>query len=437
MSPVHVFEEMRLPLELLAAALAFLLPLAEKKERFRQKTVSGIIAAVLFSLLYFVIFGDKEKPRFPGFQAVWYMAVALTAYVYSRYCFRISRSDALFVTIASFLAQNIVYCFYHCCFARVLVPGIRQVLPLYAAGACLCTAIVVFPLYFAFRRPLQECGGSLLNDTKYMYRVLSGLFFLMFVFLFYYQAVFESRVSVFDTAGWISGILVSIFLLLILYAVIRNTLLVRETAVQEALLRSSQQCYELSKEQIAVINRKCHDLKHQIHALEKADQKDREEYIKEVENSIDFYHHLVYTDNEALNTILAEKGLFCQDKDIAFTCAVDDADLSFIRLPDLYALLGNAIDNAIEYTDRQKEKEMRLINMRITKRGQFIGIQVTNPYHGRILAAGELPATSKENAGDHGFGLKSIRWIAQKYGGTMVCSADENLFTLQITIPAG
>ena len=42
-------------------------------------------------------------------------------------------------------------------------------------------------------------------------------------------------------AGWISGILVSIFLLLILYAVIRNTLLVRETAVQEALLRSSQQ----------------------------------------------------------------------------------------------------------------------------------------------------------------------------------------------------
>ena len=49
--------------------------------------------------------------------------------------------------------------------------------------------------------------------------------------------------------------------------------------------------YELSKEHIAIINRKCHDLKHQLKALA-ADDSQRAEYIKETQESIEFYFGL-------------------------------------------------------------------------------------------------------------------------------------------------
>ena len=159
------------------------------------------------------------------------------------------------------------------------------------------------------------------------------------------------------------------------------------------------------------------------------------EYIREAQNSIDFYRHLIYTDNEALNTILAEKGLFCQEKGIDFGCAVDDVDLSFIRLPDLYALLGNAIDNAIEYVETQDDPTLRTISMRIERKALFIGIQVTNPYTGEPLSLDELPHTHKADAADHGFGMRSIRFLAEKYGGTMEYSTADRLFTLQILLP--
>ena len=36
---------------------------------------------------------------------------------------------------------------------------------------------------------------------------------------------------------------------------------------------------------------------------------------------------------------------------------------------------------------------------------------------------------------NHGFGMKSIRYLAEKYGGMMEYSAEGGLFTMQIMIP--
>ena len=128
MSPVYVFEEMRLPLELLAAALLFLLPYAERKPHFVLRAVLGFLAATLFSLLFFPIFLDKDTPRFMFLSLPWYILVGLCAAVYAKLCFRISWCDAFYFNIAAFLTQNVVYCIYHCFLARVLFPALRTML---------------------------------------------------------------------------------------------------------------------------------------------------------------------------------------------------------------------------------------------------------------------------------------------------------------------
>ncbi len=435
MGPVYVFEEMRLPMELLAAVLVFLLPFGEKRQRFFLRAVNGYLALTLFALLYFPIFLDKEAPRLASLSVFWYTLIALTAVGYGKYCFRITWCDALFFGIAAFLSQNIIYCVYHCFIARVLFPALRLLLPLYIAGAVLSCVIVYVPVYLMFRKPLRSCRGSFLEDNRYHLLMLSGFFVVMMICLFFYQGAFDRRVSLYDTLAWLSGVVLCVLLLLVQYSILWGSAKSRENMLLENMLRSSEHYYELSKEHIAIINRKCHDLKHQLKALATADESQRAEYIEEAQKSIIFYQHLIYTDNEALNTILAEKGLFCQEKDIDFQCAVDDVDLSFIALADLYAILGNAIDNAIEYVETQPDQNMRTISLRITKNHQFVGIQITNPYAGAVLPSDQLPKSRKADPYNHGFGLQSIRYLAEKYGGTMEFSTRSGLFALQIMLP--
>lgn len=43
--------------------------------------------------------------------------------------------------------------------------------------------------------------------------------------------------------------------------------------------------------------------------------------------------------------------------------------------------------------------------------------------------------TTKHDRQEHGYGMKSIRHIAEKYGGTITVDAKDQIFTLQILIP--
>ena len=46
-----------------------------------------------------------------------------------------------------------------------------------------------------------------------------------------------------------------------------------------------------------------------------------------------------------------------------------------------------------------------------------------------------LPLTTKRNQAYHGFGIKSMRHLAEKYGGYLVTSLENQVFTLQILLP--
>ena len=435
MNPVIIFEELRLPLELLSASLVFFLPFGKKKPGFALKAILAYTATLLLSLLYFPIFGSKEAPRYHFLTVFWYAFLAFLPVCHARLLFVISWCDALFLGISAFLSQNIIYCIYHCCLARVIFPTLRKHLLVYVLGAILITVIVLFPLYLLFRAWLRLCHGRIFTDSRFVFCSLLGSWIATLTCLFFYQGAFEYRISLYDSLAWLSGTILCLLFLLIQYSILRASLSMRETAALENLLKAREENYALTKEHIQTINRCCHDLKHQLAALKMASEAEREEYIAEAEKSLDIYQSHIYTENEALNTILAEKGLLCKEQGITFRCSVDEADLSFLRLPDLYALLGNAIDNAMEYVSGKEDPSQRMISLRITTRNQFLSLQVLNPYTGAALSPGILPRSTKDHPEDHGFGLKSIVYLAKKYKGSAQWSSEGGLFTLQILLP--
>ena len=431
---------MRLPMELLAAMLIFLYPFADKKPHFIPKAIIGYIVPTLLSLLYFVIFGiDKESPRLLFLIIFWYLLFALIAPLYGRLCFYISISDAFLFGGLSFALQNFVYNIFHVYIAAKLFPYIRSTLIVYIICTAIFTCIIYYIVYILYRSVLSASNRIIMEDNFKNIFIYSIINILIYSSLIYYQAVLKHGYSVFDQYAWTTGAFISLLILLVQYNAISAMIYSEKTQIMENMIRNSEHYYELSKEHIAIINRKCHDLKHQLKVLRTVSEDEKDAYISEAEKSIIFYQDLIYTDNEALNTILAEKGLFCREKGIDFNCSVDDVDLSFIRVSDLYALLGNAIDNAIEYTNKQTDEKLRSISLRINKNNNFVGIQISNPlsYEDSLKLSnitGKNIDTTKADKLNHGFGLKSIEYLSKKYNGNMEYFACDGVFTLQIVL---
>ncbi len=212
--------------------------------------------------------------------------------------------------------------------------------------------------------------------------------------------------------------------------------LMRELDGINAAARQQQVQYRMTSETIDSINRKCHDLKHQIRALRhQTSEKELQEYLNEIENDVMIYDVALKTGNKALDTVLMEKGLFCKEHNIQWSCMVDGTKLDFMKLGDIYAIFGNALDNAVTAVMALNDEEKKVISVKILEQNQLLMIQIQNYYDGSLKFQDGLPMTTKKNTYDHGFGMKSIRQTAEKYNGIITVQARDHIFMLQILIP--
>lgn len=217
----------------------------------------------------------------------------------------------------------------------------------------------------------------------------------------------------------------------------------KEKLVLKAELDGINNAWMMQKEQYVIkqeiidnINRKCHDLKHQLHALRQmSNEEDKAAFLSEMEHDVMLYDTAVKTGNKALDVILMDKGLFCQEHNIQWTCMADGSKLEFMRLEDIYAVFGNALDNAITAVLQIDNPEKRVVSLKMITRNNLLVIQIENYFDSTLHFEEGLPLTTKHNRQEHGFGMKSIRYIAEKYGGTMTVNAADQIFTLQILIP--
>lgn len=210
----------------------------------------------------------------------------------------------------------------------------------------------------------------------------------------------------------------------------------KEMDAMNSILYRQYEQYQLSKENIEVLNRKYHDLKHQITAIRaERDIEKREQYLEEMEMGIKMYEAQNKTGNTVLDTILTGKQLYCVQHDINFTCVADGELLAFMNVMDLCTIFGNALDNAIESEEKLKDTTKRLIRCAVYSQNQFIMIRFENYCGLDKMKMDLLPLTTKKDKEYHGYGLKSIRSTVEKYGGTMALLVEEGWFRLSLLIP--
>lgn len=430
--------------ELLVLSILFVWRLPRKKHFYRRLVISGcaiwilvaywcneLVNMMLNYLWNFSTFGLYSLlwnfSAFGLYSLLFLGMPLLGIYFFFRLNSAISRKDALYGMTLVYIIQHIGY------LVCDLVIGKENQLQWWGM-------ILAWILYLLLTIPLAFWVMKNLNSERgYEVSVFRSLFLfaivcILVLVLNWGIRIYVSGISRFFYAACLTYDLTCCVILLVVQVQQKREVTLQASVVAERRLREKmKEQYALSKENIDIINRKCHDLKHQISLLRgMADSPEKEEIIRNLEENVNIYDTRLETQNEALSVVLREKGLLCQENGIQWTCMVDGSLLDFMKTVDLYALFGNALDNAIEACSKIEDAQKKVISVTVLRRAGIVTVEIENYYEGTLQEENDRLLTSKADKHLHGFGMESMRHTVESYGGDFQYEAKDHVFRVMM-----
>lgn len=386
------------------------------------------------------------QPKEPVTLSCIFLGMFLVTFLMHLLCYDVSALNLLFCLITAYTVHHFAYCLSN---GMLLLTGLnKDIYGIYAEEAMqqqpsanyvfgvIFTFLIFYLSYYAFyiiygRRIRKNQDFHLKNTSLLLISAVSIVLSIFVNSMVVYGNTYDELVIAIN----LYNALCCCFIIYMLFSMLNNVTMEDELNAIHKILRESREQYEASRKNIELINIKCHDLKHQIRQIGQASHLD-EGAIAEIEHVVSIYDGEVQTGNLALDTILTEKSLYCYKNKIRLTCIADGSLLNFMGEAELYGMFGNAVDNAISAVRKISEEDKRYIGLTVRKEGDFVVVNVHNYYEGELRYSDRgLPFTTKQDAENHGFGLKSIAYIVEKYGGALSVRAEEGVFNLNIIFP--
>lgn len=175
-----------------------------------------------------------------------------------------------------------------------------------------------------------------------------------------------------------------------------------------------------------------HDLKNHLLVLQAqaGDSREIRKSIQGLQHQVREYENYYHTGNEFLDIIMRDKARAAREKKIEFSAMVSLEDGGFLDPLDISTIFGNALDNAIEASERLPEGQRAII----AKTGRVRDILVVS-VENNALPEVDPGRTTKKDAYVHGFGIPNIRKAVERYGGQCSVRAEAGRFRLKIMIP--
>lgn len=395
----------------------------KKRKFFFLRCLTAPAAAILFNVSFWRFFGWDLAPAFT--YHIWpHVALFAVTFLITWFCYDI---DAVFALFFQSLAFVIVHMYTNLCdlgwyllVQRGGVPVDVMTSLAFLLAVLFCTAA-----YFLIARRIPQYKR--LSDYRATMVVLAAVN-IAFTVIFA-QIVFANTLG--SAVVWVLRIFLCVCLVVLPFILFSLSDSRAEKNMYEQMIIQADKYRRISRENIDAINRKYHDLKYRLAALKaEGGDEERNALIADLERDIAIYNVKADTGNTTLDVVLTEKGLLCNRYQIQFLCKADGACLRFMQKGDLYALLGNALDNAIEAAKAVQGE--RFISLEIASRGNMVNIRLENSSGKIPKMVDGLPQTSKEDKTFHGYGVRNIKAIVERYGGEMFIEAAEAVFSLTI-----
>ena len=141
---------------------------------------------------------------------------------------------------------------------------------------------------------------------------------------------------------------------------------------------------------------------------------------------------IVNSGNPVIDAIIQSKIHDAKEKNISVEASIKITSPILVNELELGIVLGNALDNAIEAVEKFEHKESIEIYFSIISTEDRISVFIKNPVKENV-DTGKL-LSDKSNKELHGFGIKSIQTIAQKYDGSACFTCENKIFSANINL---
>lgn len=411
------------PMEMLLAFLVFFIPLKKKKHGW-------LYLALFFSLIVAIAFLRKFLPYNGGYWDIFFYLIVI-AIVYLACHFTIEQESWITSLFLAAMVVSVQHLSYKISDGVILLidPAIfrsKLSFPI-GYGVQIATELV---FYFAVIKKYPEhiqAENSAANIVGLFILLVSGVVINIITYDLFFMDIPNGKLISFFVN--FLEILTTLLIILFLHTSAISTRMKEENAMLKLISEKEKERYELAKITIDEINIKYHDLKH---ALKREDLDEGE--AKEIKEAITNYKSIVQTSNRGLNVVIYEYQLKCISKDIELNCLIDGDILSFMKPHHVYSLLSNLIDNSIEAVEHLS-KDKRRIHLKINKVGTNAMISISNYVPKPVDIHGHLAPTTKKDHTKHGYGMRSIEQIVQRYDGEMSIENQGHSFVTKIMLP--
>ena len=161
-------------------------------------------------------------------------------------------------------------------------------------------------------------------------------------------------------------------------------------------------------------------------------------YIEELKESASMSEsNIVDTGNFIVDSILNYKLSIIQDLDVETELEVFVPSYIDIDTVHFVSILTNLLDNSIEALRAVKEKDNRILRIRIVySKGRLI-MAFQNSYDGDIVYEGGEICSSKRDSDRHGYGLENVKRAIEPYNGLLKINHNGGIFSIQALLYVG
>ena len=202
----------------------------------------------------------------------------------------------------------------------------------------------------------------------------------------------------------------------------------RELAEQQLQIQVSY--YEKEQQARDATRALWHDIKKYTNAtqdlFQHGDMENAVQSLQQATTALSEIHQTVDVGNAVVNGILERALEQVQNQGIFLDFNVWVSDQLPISAVDLYIIMGNTIDNAIEACQQVPAADSPTISLTLRQQNHTLFYAIDNP----------IPAKQGKKPGDvHGYGIRNVKNCVAKYHGMTTVSKQDGVFSVQIQLP--
>lgn len=303
---------------------------------------------------------------------------------------------------------------------------------------CLCKILyfILIQIMVVIKNKSRSSDSGDISIVLLMVTLVASLTVFMTYYIFGVESIVNSKETIWAITSSIILVSSDILILWVNIRINERNAENHRIKVQLEQEKADARYYKLENEKNESLEILRHDMNNHLNTmLGMETNSDLKDYITSIMEQYNIKKRTTFSNNNVLNGLISEYSSKCYTENIEFVVDIRPGTIDDIAATDIVALFGNILSNAYEAAKQCEENSEKYIELVVKRKHETTLIKCVNScaVPPKIIG-GNFISIKKDTNRKHGYGMKSIDKIVNKYHGSHIEQFDENEFTISIML---